>query len=131
MKEIEQAWGLPIPKDFSSIYDVGDFDSFRRGDEETVWLPSPLLTPEEIVEQAALKDEWQIPEGMVPFMGDMHDLACLDLSTKSAGVVLLNDQRERNRITDTFEEFISGIQLTDQAVGDNDGIIEEESWLDF
>ena len=131
MKHIEQAWGLPVPETFSTIYERDDFDSFRKKDGKAVELPSPLLTPKEIINQASLRDDWEIPDGLIPFMGDMHDLVCLDSTTSEICVVLLNDERSKVRISDTFEKFISGVYLSEPTENKTDGVIEEESWLDF
>ncbi|CAA6696725.1 MULTISPECIES: SMI1/KNR4 family protein [unclassified Lentimonas] len=132
MKEDIKLWGFELPTRFFELHKKGSFDSIRIEGQQEISLPFPLLRTEEIKNQESLKDDWEIPVGLLPFMGDMHDLVCLDYSeSNSPSVVLIDDSRMKIKITDNFEDFYNNVYLAPEAKIDSSGVIEGETWLDF
>jgi len=132
MKESNTIWGYQLPAKFPELYRQDDFDAIRLSDQEEIELPSPVLELEEIRQQESLREDWEIPEGFVPFMGDMHDLVCLDYTeSDDPGVVLINDERVRTKLADTFDDFLDGVYSAGEKDVEPPKIVEEGTWFNF
>jgi hypothetical protein len=73
------------------------------------WKPlvHPFWRVNDIMEGLALRTDWGIDTGLVPFFGDWHDVICLDL--KTAAVVYLDDDRNVVHHWATKEDFLSSL----------------------
>ena len=132
MSKRDRLWGHKLPGRFHELYEKGDFDALRLKDEEEVELPFPLLSVEDIEQQESLREDWEIPLGLLPFMGDMHDLVCLDFSEPdNPTVVQLNDERDKEGLAETFEYFLDHVFVAEEKGGDSLGIVEEGTWFNF
>jgi hypothetical protein len=90
----------------------------------------PLLSPDEITGQASLASEWQIPSGLLPFIGDMHSLVCLDYRQgDNPSVVYLNDAREITPLFGCLSDFIAARTEPIETSSGSTGIVS--GWLDF
>lgn len=128
---IESAWGIKLPSRFGAVDDI-PWNAMRLPDGQHFRPPWPPLSSHEIIAARALAEDWQIPPCLVPFMGDFHDLICLDYRERSTpAVVYVDDERSTRMLFTSFESFLDGrIELSEEEP-DTSGIVESESWLDF
>ena len=129
--DAERKWSVLLPQRLDSFTNESR-DACQMIDGEIVPLPSPPLSFEAIAQTRLVAEDWKIPTGLVPIMGDFHDLVCLDYRRSSqAAVVLLDDERNERALFDSFDGFLDALCTAPASTGSVDGIIEEESWLDF
>jgi hypothetical protein len=93
-------------------------------------VPWPVLTPKQIG-AFNLREDWQLPDAFVPWIGDFHDLIGLDYSAASPSIIALNDARESQHLFDDFDAFLTARFLVDEPPTGTSVIIDEESWLDL
>ena len=104
------------------------FNVVRAGKESHA-LHLPFWAADEIERAGGIQEEWEVPKPLVPFYGDWHTLMCLD---PQHGTILLLDDRRRVVFTwATIQAFVQCLASEPEVPGDNSGIIEAESWLDF
>ncbi len=75
------------------------------------------------------KAEWGVPGTQIPFYGDWHEVMCIDADSQR--IVYLNDSREVMGEWESPEVFIASLCFIQEEKRPTDGIIEEESHLDF
>jgi len=80
------------------------FEGVSLGDVERRFNLS-FWSYEQIQGSLQLRNEWDVPETLIPFYGDWHDLMCLD--TEIGQVVLLDDSRRVVFVWSSTEEFLA------------------------
>lgn len=74
-----------------------------------------------------MKADWEVPDHLVPFYGDWHDVFCLD--TKTGAVVYLDDERQVRHTWTSTDEFAKCLTRVDEVPpSDDSGIVDV--WLD-
>lgn len=130
--DIEAAWGVTLPGAFHRLDEMADWPAVQLPTGRVQWLNWPLLDDAEIVNLWALRSEWDIPPGLLPFMGDLHDIVCLDYRRGGEPpVVLLNDAREETVLFPSLAAFIDAKVAPEEKTPDLSGIIKDRAWLDF
>ena len=111
LQRVEVAWRVKLPDRFLELYArLPEAGHVTLASGELWRLPFSLLEPEEIADAASVANDWEIAKGLVPIIGDFHDLVCLDYrSGKLPAVVELNDEREETRLFGTFNEFLDAL----------------------
>lgn len=107
------------------------FSGLRLGDG-LVPLYHPFWTPDQIAHGRVIKGDWDVPDEMVPFYGDWHDLLCISVATGQ--VVLMDDARATIFAWESSDGFLSCLTThpeMENPSSSHSGIIEDESWLDF
>ena len=109
------------------------FSGLKLGDD-LVPLYHPFWTPDEIASGRAIKADWDVPDEMVPFYGDWHDLLCISVATGE--VVLMDDGRATIFAWKSSDDFLSCLAThpemeIESPASTFNGIIEDKSWLDF
>ena len=115
-----------------SVHEIANaFSGLRTGDD-LVPLYHHFWSPDEIARGRDIKGDWDVPADLVPFYGDWHTLLCV--SDQTGQIFLLNDERATIFEWETSEDFLSCL-TTDPEIEKSsstlDGIIEDESWLEF
>ncbi|WP_152049225.1 cell wall assembly protein [Tautonia marina] len=121
------------PEDRSFLGDVSSFNGrynavrVGQGIQE---LHHGFWRDAEIAKAEAIKADWEVPNGLVPFYGDWHDLICLHADT--GRVVAIDDRRRFVAEWPSAQAFADSLcwVAEEQSAGDS-GIVEDESWLDF
>lgn len=131
LERVEERWRVKLPDRFNELFErVPDATHVKLRTGELFELPYSLLDPDEIVDAADVALDWEIPEKIVPIIGDFHDLVCLDYrSTISPQVVALNDERELKFLHETLDEFLEGLVSEPAEPFDPSDIVS--SRLDF
>ena len=132
MREAEIASGVTLPPGMNSfVHD--DRDACRLADGEILRLPFPPLTFQQIAEAKAVADDWEIPEGLVPIIGDFHDLVCLDYRrSEGPSVVLIDDDRNEMPLFGSLDEFCEALCVVpERASSSIKRVVEKDSWLEF
>ena len=128
---IESAWGIKLPAGFGPLDDLS-WDAVRLPDGQDFQPPWPPLSSQEIIAARQVAEDWQVPLGLVPFMGNFHDLLCLDYRKSSTpAVVYLDDERETRVLFTDFDSFLASRIELPEGKTDSSAIIESESWLDI
>jgi hypothetical protein len=78
---------------------------------------------------AKVQADWEIPNSLVVFYGDMHDVICLEILDGT--IKLLDDDRNILFTWASIPEFVQCLRNEPEEPIENSGIIETESWLDF
>jgi hypothetical protein len=95
-------------------------------------VPSSPLSTESIVAALKVAEEWDLPAGIVPFLGDFHDVICLDYRRSTEpSVTVLDDARQARCKFPSFDAFLAARTLRDQTIKRPSRVIESESWLNF
>lgn len=124
-------WNLPIP-DSAEALSLIEPQSYVETSNGPIDVPWPPLSFIEIANAAALAEDWQIPTGFVPVMGDFHGLVCLAFENESTPqVVLINDDRVELARFPSIEKFIAAIQRKAEAPIDTSSVVKDKSWLNF
>jgi hypothetical protein len=135
LPSIESTWGVRLPDSFSSLLlRVSSATHARLVSGDLFRLPFPPFTAQEIVDARRLAPEWDIPDNLVPVMGDFHVLVCLDYRQRSTpAVVFLDDDRNEVLLSESVDLFVSSLTSLpeDQKAASDSGIIESETWLDI
>ena len=130
-EQVEDAWGVTLPPQLDSLRTLA-FDSFCSTEGKLVPLPAPVLSLDEVLQAKSVAEDWKIPTGLVPIIGDFHDLVCLDYRQSHVpAVVVINDDRAESRIFDSFDEFVKALSMSPSDRTNRREIIEGESFLDF
>lgn len=90
---------------------------------ENIVLPFWSLV--EIESSLKLRQEWNVPDNLIPFQGDWHELLCLD--TDSGAVVYINDDREVVCSWASTEKFIASLSNKEIACNTEPELVS--SWL--
>ena len=132
LASIETAWGVKLPPRFTEL-GARDFDALHLPDHTTLNVPWPTLTANELVHACNMAHDWDIPTGLLPIIGDFHNLICLDYRDGGEPrIVMLNDARSVTPLFSSFASFVNARFLKDATVASNDsGVIDAESWLAF
>jgi len=100
--------------------------------ESSVELYHLFWSLSEIESSLEMREDWSVPNTLIPFYGDWHDLFCLDTVTGS--IIELSDDRSEvykwKTITD-FNESLIPSKDWEETPADTSGIIDSESYLDF
>ncbi|GMU39101.1 MAG: hypothetical protein AMXMBFR22_32920 [Phycisphaerae bacterium] len=96
------------------------------GEMET--LVHSFWTYDEIVRGKTVCDDWDVPEGLIPFYGDWHTLLCLDAAT--GAVVYLDDDRNELARWTTTTRFLSSLKTVDEPALDDSLLDAVEFTLD-
>ena len=136
LQSIESTWGVRLPDSFTDLLiRLQSATHSRLVSGDLFRLPFAPFIACEIVGARRLAHEWDIPDNLVPFMGDFHDLVCLDYRQRSTPeVVALDDDRSEIRLSESVELFLSSLTSVSDAherQKSASGIIESESWLNF
>lgn len=91
---------------------------------ESIALPFWSLA--EIESGLELREEWEIPNSLIPFQGDWHELLCLDIETGK--VVYINDDREIIFTWPSTEKFISSLSKEEVIYDTKPEIVS--AWID-
>lgn len=108
-----------------------EFDAVRLSAEADLPLVHSFWAREEISEALPIRDEWDVPEHLIPFYGDWHTLFCVDSSTASPSVVMLRDSREIVHRWESLSTFSASLHTLPEERSSPRGIIESTSWLNF
>ena len=129
---IETAWQIRLPPNFNVLNSI-EWDAVRLPTGDVFVVHGELLTARNIVAARETADDWNIPLGLLPIIGDFHDLICLDYRNgPEPKVVVINDARQEQSLFPDFAAFLAARFLrTDSPHREDCGIIESESWLDF
>ncbi|RYD64818.1 MAG: hypothetical protein EOP83_08845 [Verrucomicrobiaceae bacterium] len=132
MSEVERVWGVSLPSGLASLV-IDARDACWLASGEMVRLPFPAFTLQQMVDAKLVAGDWEIADGLVPIMGDFHDLVCLDYRRAAEPVViLLDDDRNETALFDSFDEFFSALCVAPERTdGPIKKIVEKDSWLDF
>jgi hypothetical protein len=129
--EAEKKWGYEFPDELERIARLEPNQGVLINNQP-VSLPWPPLSDLEISSAYDIAADWNLRSSFIPIMGDFHDLVCLDYAESShPEVVIINDNRQvliRYKSLNCF--FRSLVIIQDEKL-DSNGVIEEESWLDF
>lgn len=129
--DAEREWAVELPPSMDSFVQDAR-DSCRLVGGQIVSLPFPPLTFEAIANAKDVAEDWDIPEGLVPIMGDFHDLVCLDYRRSSQpAVILIDDSRSEKALFDSFDGFMSALCVATETNTETVEIIKGESWLHF
>jgi hypothetical protein len=127
--------GLPagISKFLASVEKVADpFSGLRVGDA-LIPLHHPFWSVDEIVAGRTIKEDWDVPEDLVPFYGDWHELLCI--SDATGEIVLLDDERRFILVWKSTTDFLNCLTTDGDeqppAKEGGSGVIYDQSWLDF
>jgi hypothetical protein len=110
----------------SSIEGVArNFSGLKTGDT-IIPLVHSFWSPEDIAKGLNVKAEWDVPDQLVPFYGDWHDLLCI--SSVTGEVLLLDDDRSVVSAWDSGDDFVACLTYhptMDEEVGgsESSGII--------
>ena len=125
------SWRLPIPDETEKFLGV-EPNKCVATSEKVLALPWPPLAPSEIANSARVATDWGLNQGLVPVMGDFHNLVCLSFVAGCApSVVIINDERIELACFSSISEFMAAIKQCDATRESVDGIIKEKSWLNF
>ncbi len=86
----------------------------------------PFWSLEEIESGLNLREEWEVPDNLVPFQGDWHELLCLDADTGK--VIYINDDREVVFSWPNTEEFLASLSKEEVVYDTEPEIIS--AWID-
>lgn len=75
-----------------------------------------------IQKSGEMKQDWDIPEHLMPFYGDWHDLFCLDLRTGK--LVMLDDSRNVVHEWPDIEHFAAALTRIDDHKSGGKGVVE-------
>lgn len=134
LSRIESLWSVSLPQGFDAFCSRNDFDSYRASDGSIISIHGCCIELDEIVSMHQVLADWDIPTCCIPFIGDMHEVVCLDYRESSnPTVVLLDDSRQVKHAVASFEDFTEGVFLEEDKsmAGEDSGVIESESFLDF
>ena len=92
-----------VERFLDGVHEANTFSGLRMGDK-VVPLYLSFWTPDEIADGRGIKADWDVPEDLVPFYGDWHDLACISVATGE--VSLLNEDRDTVFLWRSGEEFL-------------------------
>ena len=67
----------------------------------------PFWSFEEIEAGLKIRNEWEIEDSLVPFLGDWHELLCLNLASEE--VVFINDARKPLFSWPSTDEFMRSL----------------------
>ncbi|NKI68709.1 hypothetical protein GN109_04685 [Collimonas pratensis] len=124
-------WRLPIPDEAEKFLSI-EPNKCVATSGQVLALPWPPLTPSEIANSASVATDWGLHQGLVPVMGDFHNLVCLSFVTEGApSVVIINDERIELACFSSISEFLNGIKPYDSAPELVKGIVKDKSWLNF
>ena len=125
-------WNYPIPAKVDALLKV-EPTSYVFFDGKKIDVPWPPLSLKEIASAHGVADDWDIPKGFVPVMGDFHDLVCLSFNEPMCSeVVIINDERTELARYASIEEFMSNIQTDEDEpldLNSKNDLVDE--WLDF
>jgi hypothetical protein len=76
LDEAGRVWGVQLPRDITALSTLPSDACIVTGGCELPF-PWPPLSPDQIASAAAVAGDWELGLGMVPVMGDFHDLVCL------------------------------------------------------
>ena len=121
-----------VERFLGSVHEVANaFSGLRTGDD-LVPLYHHFWSPDEIARGRVIKGDWDVPADLIPFYGDWHTLLCISVTTGE--VFLINDERTTIFAWNSSEDFLSCLTTDlamDKPSSTPDGIIEDESWIDF
>lgn len=104
---VESAWGIKLPSRFLELYDHDGWHMIALPNGQEFQCPMSLMLCSEIVSAKGTADDWQIAPGLVPFMGDFHDLICLDYrSGVEPSVTMIDDARNERAIFESIDGFL-------------------------
>ena len=94
--------------------------------KKTTSLYHPFWTNAEITSALRIREEWDVPEHLIPFYGDWHDLMCVDVSTSVPSVVLLDDDRRVLHRWKSLDVFSRALRKVPETPSDDDdlGLVE-------
>lgn len=133
VKDIEKAWGLSLPKRFPELYQEQGRSAIRLPNGEVFRLPFPVMNYDEIVQAKQVAADWEIPERVVPIIGDFHDLVCLDYrSGKQPCVIAMDDERMTQHLFDTFDAFLDApsVEIEESPIKPPP-VVKEKTWFDL
>jgi hypothetical protein len=106
LEDAASEWGVVFPPGMEELAKIGpDMCIVVNGCEMS--LPWPPLTPTEIISAVDVAPDWQLASGIVPVMGDFHDLVCLRFEGVGfMGVVVINDDRSTLASFSSISEFL-------------------------
>ena len=105
---------------------ASDYPSIYEGDNLTS-LSLYFWSWDEIIEGLGKRDEWDVPDNLIPFYGDWHNLLCLNVDDGS--IFSINDAREINFQWDDTASFKSSFSSKEIESPKSKGIISCQ--LDF
>jgi hypothetical protein len=108
-----------------------EFNAVRLSAEADLPLVHPFWSTEQISKALPIRDEWDVPEHLIPFYGDWHTLFCVDSSTASPSVIMLGDSRVIVHRWESFSAFSASLHTLPEERSNHLGIIESKSWLKF
>jgi hypothetical protein len=117
-KTLEDAafeWGLVFPPEMEELAKIGpDMCIVVNGSE--LPLPWPPLTPLELISAVDVALDWELAPGIVPVMGDFHDLVCLRYEgARCMGVVVIDDDRAILASFASVSEFLHCVRQCNQT----------------
>jgi hypothetical protein len=82
------------------------FDQILENGEQ-VFIGWPFWSWESIQTGLESREEWEVPSNLVPFLGDWHDLYCLNPETNQ--IIAIDDERTTVCVWDSPSLFISSL----------------------
>lgn len=133
LESVEAAWGVQLPKRFAEVYDRDSWYMIELPDGHEYRCPGFLLNCSEIVSAKTTAEDWEIRQGLVPFMGDFHDLLCLDYrSNAEPSITLLDDARNEKKIFESIDGLLDAPKIEEKTERlDTTGIDAGKSYLNF
>lgn len=128
---IEATWAVKLPNRFSELFDrMPNATHAKLGTGELFHLPFSLLEPSEIVSASDVAADWDLPNKVVPIIGDFHDLVCLDYrSGTDPRVISLNYVREERFLFETLDGFLDALTAEPEEPTKPSGVVS--SWFNF
>ncbi len=113
----------------TTVDSLNEFCDVVRAGSTTLPLYHSFWSKKEIENARLVQADWDVPETLVPFYGDWHDLICMNIENGS--IEMLDDARQRVFVWPSLDEFRKCLASNMQPPNDTSGVIESESWLDF
>ena len=117
-----------------SVKKVAAVSSSLRAGDTLIPLYHPFWSRDEIIKGLTIKKEWDVPDDLIPFYGDWHDVLCV--SAVTGEIVLLDDERMSISIWKNGDDFLNCLStdtINDEgsSTREGSGIVEDQSWLDI
>ncbi len=97
------------------------FNAVRVG-QDVQRLRHCFWSDADVTKAEAIRADWEVPNRLVPFYGDWHDLICLDMD--SGRIVAIDDRRRVVADWSTPQEFADSLcSVSDEEPDGESGIV--------
>jgi hypothetical protein len=129
--EAGQVWGISLPADIAMLSALPADACILSGNHERS-IPWPPLSPDEIASAFSVASDWDLQQGMVPVMGDFHDLVCLRYNNGDLiEVVIIDDDRTVHASFPSLFALVQNARPSSSIDSSPQSKALDSSWLDF